>query len=614
VAPRSLQDAFSLFSAVPTPQFFIPVLEDAALPGVVDIAGRLAPGVSRTQAQADFSRIAAQLSVEKKAPAFASVERSDLPPSRVLGDLATFAALFLVVVFTILLIACDDIAIVLLARIAARQREMGIRVALGGTRVQLIRQLISENILLSILGGAGAMIFMLLASRLIERLPVQLPDTSKAVFDWRVLVFTILTSLAATLFFGLRPALQGINRDVVASLSPGSKTSGRRQGRVRAKLIVGQIAVCTALLITAAVATRAVQGQVFVERGFKTDHLLVADLNFTGAPYDRDSQFAFYRQLLPRLTAAPGIESVSIINNSGFVDGSNDTVQTGAANVSLPMTTMVIDGEYFRTLQVPLRAGRNFNEQDDLNSAPVGIISQKLARVFPPAESPIGRRIRTGNGGSIEIVGVVPDIGHRGDVRFAKPVLYRPLNQTQRALISTVTLMVKFSGTAAAAGRIIHDKVSELDPSLLVYNVKTLDDPRAERLLAARIIVYAIGIPGLFTLLLGIVGTYGTMAILVAQRRQEVGIRIALGAQPSTAVRAILGEGIRSVSIGVGWGLAAVTIIVLWLSRNIGEVEFWDPIAFVSMTLLVIITAGAACYIPARRASRIDPMIVLRED
>jgi ABC-type antimicrobial peptide transport system permease subunit len=184
----------------------------------------------------------------------------------------------------------------------------------------------------------------------------------------------------------------------------------------------------------------------------------------------------------------------------------------------------------------------------------------------------------------------------------------------QRDASDAGTLVMRFSGTGRAAGRIIQEKVAELDPSLLVYDVLTLDDQLERRMRFVRLGGYLIGIPGVFALLLGIVGTYGTMAVLVAQRRREVGIRIALGAHPATAVRDILREGIKSISFGVGLGIAAVMIIVLWLSRNIGEVDFYDPTAFVAMIALVLVTAGIACYIPARRASRVDPMLVLRED
>jgi len=311
------------------------------------------------------------------------------------------------------------------------------------------------------------------------------------------------------------------------------------------------------------------------------------------------------------------MESVSIVNNSRGIDGTNDGIRTGAANVTLPVTTIPIDQEYFRTLEAPLVAGRAFNDRDTLNSAPVAIINQELAKLLvrtEKLENPIGRRITSGNGTSLEIVGIARNVAHRTGFRDVITVLYRPLDQTQRATVDTVTVMTRFSGTAGAVRRIMHEKVSELDSSLFVYSPMTLDDQQGRILLPLRIIEYLIGIPGIFALLLGIVGTYGTMATLVAQRRREVGIRIALGAHPSTAVRGILQEGLRSVTIGAGFGIAAVVIIVLWLSRNIGEVEFYDPIAFVAMTLLVVAIAGAACYIPAKRASRLDPMIVLRED
>jgi predicted permease len=612
VAPKPLHDALSLFPTSPGPELCISVRENT-LPRLVNAVGRLAPGVSRTEAQADLSRIAAQLAVEKRDTVTVTVERADVPPSWFVVGLASLASLFLVVVFSVLLIACDDIAIMLLARVAARQREMGIRVALGGSRTQLVRQLVSENILMSILGGTGAMIFALLAARLIERLPISVPEASRAVFDWRVLVFTVLTSLATTLFFGLRPALECVSRDVVASLYPGAKSGSQRQARVRSNLVVAQIAFCTALLIIAAVAARSVTDITFAQRGYKTDHLVTADINFVGTAYNRDSQVAFYRELLPRLASTPGIESVCIVSNSENLD----TVQTVAGS-NIPVERILVDEGYFRTLQIPLIAGRGFTPQDDLNSAPVGIINERMAKTLFPTESPIGRTIRTGDGTLVEIVGVARDIIHGTrpivglSANIAKPALYRPINQVRTVPPNTV--YVRFSGAEATARRAILEKVTQADSSLLVYNIATLDDQLEQRLLPLRVIGYVIGIPGLLTLLLGTVGTYGTVAILVAQRRREVGIRIALGAHPSGAVRLILREGMKSASIGVGIGMAMAAIAVLWLSRNIVGPDFFQPLPFATMTLLVMAAAGMACYIPARRVSRVDPMVVLRED
>jgi putative ABC transport system permease protein len=613
VSPNSIHESLSVFPAAPAPVLFIPAREDAPPQSLVEVAGRLASGVSRSQAQADLSRIAAQLSAETKARIRVSVERADLPPSWLMSGLATIASFFLVVVFTVLLIACDDIAIMLFARITARQREMGIRVALGGSRFQLVRQLVSENILLAILGGAGAMIFILAAARLIERLPIAVPDAPRIVFNWRVLVFTTLTSLATTLFFGLRPALECVSRDVVASITPGSKVAGRRQGRVRSNLVIAQIAVCTALLITTAVVVRGIARRVFTTPGFKTDHLWMTDINFAGTSYNRDSQLTFYRQLLPRLMEAPGIVSASVVNRALTIDGTNDGIQTSSGHV-LAVTKASIDGEYFPTLQAPLLSGRNFNDRDTMRSPPVGIINQQAARLLVTTGSLIGQTIRESDGTTVEIVGIAKDMIRGSPLPNPIPVLYRPQSQTQTTVFNTVTVMMKYSGPAAAANRTIHDKVSDLDPSLLVYNGMTLEDGMGRNTLPIRIIAYLIGIPGVFALLLGIVGTYGTMAILVTQQGREVGIRIALGAKPSTAVRGILKEGFRSVSIGVGLGLVAVTVILLWLRRNMGELSFFDPVAFASMILVVIATAGAACYIPAKRASLVDPMIVLRED
>lgn len=598
VAPKSFENAVALFPGRPSPKVFMPVRDNVKAGDLVDVAGRLADGVARTEAVADFGRIAAQLSAEKNSIIRATVERADIPPSWLVADLAVLVSFFLVVVFTVLLIACDDIAIMLFARIMARQREMGIRVALGGRRSQLVWQLLAEHILLSILGGAGAMIFILLVSRLIERVPIMLPDISRAIFEWRMLTFTILTSLATTLFLALKPALECLRHDIVDSLSPGAKAPNRRHGRVRSNLVVGQIAACTALLVTAAVLFRSDPLRYWWDPIFKTEHLWLSDINFVGTIYNRDSQFEFYRRLLPRLSSEPGIQSASVIS-------------VGAPNL------VAIDEAYLPTLQVPVVAGRSFNEHDGPNSPPVVIVNAEmvermiLQKELSRGDNPVGRRIGSAKGTEIEIVGVVPNLF--GSSRPI-PISYRPLSQTQKAVSNTVTVMVKSSLAASAVQRIMQNSVSALDSSLLVYNGRSFDDQQKREMPPFGTVEFAIGMPGLFALLLGIVGTYGTVATLVAQRRREVGIRIALGAHPSMAVRLLLAEGFKSISLGIGLGIAVVVIILLWLNRNMGDLRVFDAPAFVTMALLVMATAGMACYIPAKQASLVDPMVVLRDD
>lgn len=610
VLPKSFEAALSAFPTAAPPEMFLPLRGDLAPRSLIDVAGRLGRGVSRTQAQTDFSQIATQFSAPQQARLTPSVERADLPPSSMLQGYAVTVSIFLVIVFSVFLIGCDDIAIMLFARISERQREMGVRVALGGSRAQLIRQLLAENILLSILGGTGAMIFILLTARLVERLPIPLPDTSSMVFEWRSLLFTALISLATTLFFGLRPALECVSRDILASLSPGSKAPSRRQGRVRSNLVVGQIAVCTALLITVATIGRNVQGQSLPDPGFKTDHLWLTDINFEGTAYNRDSQAAFFGRLVQQLNGAPGIDSASIIPGLRSLADLRSII----GNAGVPYApTWPIDESYFRTFRVSVMAGRAFNERDDLDTKPVGIMNQKLARSLFRDVNPIGRTIRAINGTPIEIVGIVPNLADRSS-QPDQPTLYRPLKQVQQAVSNAATVWVRFSGTQGAASQIIHEKASELDSSLFVSNGRTLEDQRAQIFLPARIIGYAFGIPGVFALLLGIVGTYGTMATLVVQRRREIGIRIALGARPSNAVRGILREAIQPVLLGVVAGIGTVVVILLWLRHNIPETTWFDPVAFVTMVSLVTTIAGIACFIPAKRASLFEPMMVLRED
>ena len=589
------------------------------------MVGRLAPGVSKTQAQADFSRIASQLTTEKKYRVSVNVLIGNESPPEAWSQLSFFISLFMSGVAVVLLIACDNIAILLLARVAARRREIGIRLALGATRKELIRQLVAENLLLSILGGIGAMIFALATARILERLPfLPIPDGFKFVFDWRVIAFAIVVSLATTFLFGTRPALQSVRRDVVISLNPGATGGGETHSHIRSTLVVTQICVCTAMLITASVLVRSQRVVTEVDQGFASDHVLAANINFVGTSYMADGTIAFYERLLERLANTPGIVSVCVVQNVPIINAYAGVTRYGGAAGRARVRSDVSDSEYeaytnavssghFATLHIPILQGRDFSMQDQANGGAVGIVNQSLARQLWPDESALGRSVLLQDGTSLQVVGVAKDSKYRDVNEPVQYALYRPLS---RQFVSNAeTIMVRTVDTAPmTASALLRAKVREIDPTLLVFNVSTFDQLLELRLIVNRIISYVAGVPGALAFILGSIGTYGTMALLVSQRRREIGVRIAVGAHPSEAVRVMMLEAMKWTALGLGLGVLGGFISSFWLSRNLERVNPYDPIAFAGTVVLVSAVAFLASYIPARRASRIDPMLVLREE
>jgi len=623
VVTGAFEGVFHIIPTAAAPHVFLPAGEETYHDDLSTfLVGRLQRGVTRTEAQADLSRIASQLSTEKKFRIAVSVEPSNQPPSWLWVALASLIAFFMVGVLVVLLIACDDIAILLMARITARQREMGIRLALGANRAQLVPQLVAENLMLAALGGMGAMVFALLSARAFEHLPFQLPipDSYRLTMDWRVLLFTTVTALATTLFFGLRPSLQCASRDVVTSINPGA-LPGNRSSRIRSSLITTQVTVCTALLITAAVLVRSTQSSLSDYRGFTADHVLLGSINFMGSGYDREMQRSFYERLMTRLNETPGIVSACVADSLPIALPAGDffrfggffgryVVRSDSRNEEVQVSTNAVSRGYFATLRIPLIQGRDFIDRDDMNAPKVGIINDAMARRLWPNENPVGRILRGEDGETIEVIGVAGNI--RYEEERVAPLLYRPISQKKDLLPNTI--LIRTVGEPMLAAALVQGKIGEIDPNLLAYNLHTLKDRLARALLPYRIFAYAAGIPGLFTLLLGVIGTYGTMALVVSQRRREIGIRIALGAHPSRAVALMTREGMKWTSAGLFLGIIGALFIALWLSRNFYGLHFFDPIAFSAVTLLVAGIAGMASYIPARRASRVDPLKVLRED
>jgi putative ABC transport system permease protein len=624
VVSDAFEDVLTILPNPRSPRIYLPLVAPVYDNQHVTVIGRLKRTASRSQGQADLERVAAQMSFELKRPIAVSVERADLPPSNLLVGLASLVALFVVIVLSVLLIACDDIAIMLVARVAARRREMGIRMALGAGRGQLIVQLVAENCLLAILGGIGAMIFTLLAARTLDHAGLSLPEASRITFDWRVLFFATIVSLATTLFFGLRPALECVNRSVAVSLAPGA--AEQRADRVRSNLLITQITICTALMITTATIVRSSATISFNNRGFQSDHVLLSHVNFIGTNYDRQKKVQFYRTLMDRLANTPGIDAATVVNSLPVQLPGGDYFRYGGTmaleiararpgNADLPIFVNVVSPGQFATLRIPLIGGRDFRPQDDRSAMTVGIVSRSLAAQLWANENPIGQTLQLSDSTKLTVIGVCGDVQYNVnfDHTALTPILYLPLNQYIGPNVPD-TIMIRTSTPPMKVSGLLYQKVSDIDPNLLAYDARPLEEQLDRALLPFRFVEYVTGLPGIFAMMLGLIGTYGTMAILVTQRRREIGIRVALGAEPSSATRLILKEGLRATAAGLALGLGGAFLIALYLSRNISGPHFFDPVAFSGMSFVIAITAALASYIPARRATRVDPMIVLREE
>ncbi len=580
----------------------------------VKLIGRMKPGTEKSAAEADLSRISAQFSAEKHRPVSIRVAAGDAIAPTLWTLLSGVAALFVAGTAIVLMIACDNIAILLLARIAARRREIGIRLALGATRRQLVVQLISENLLLSVLGGVGAMIVALAAARILERLPLPLtmPNAFSLTFDWRVIAYATLISLATTVLFGMRPALQAVKQDVVVSLNPGAFPDEASHSAIRSTLVITQITVCSALLITATVLVRSQKAPEPLDRGFSASHVLLAAPIFDARADKRE----FYNQLLPRLDRRPGIVAASVAETGpipGQLDGGamgSLRVQNETSSREFDVQTNYILPDYFRTIGVPFVDGRDFNSYDRVSTPPVGIVNETLARELSRGGNPVGSRLRLPDGSAIQIVGVTHNFKYVADEKD-EAFLYRPLAQQQS--IHRNVLLVRGSQDAAITTSILCAAITEIDPNLFVHT-RTMEHDIRFLLAPNELAMYIAGTPGVLALMLSVIGIYGTMALLVTQRRQEIGVRIALGSHPWQAVALMLKQGMKWTAIGLGIGGFGALVLTFALSRYFYGVPRFDFLSFTLSTVLTAATSVVACYIPARRASRLDPMAILRAD
>jgi putative ABC transport system permease protein len=625
VAPSAFTGTLAPF----IPDVFVPVTQPRHGGEVssVQLIGRLRPGVAIGEAQADLMTLAAAMVVgpapDRPRPVITVYWARTLAPE-IAMPAAVFTGVLLAVVGLVLLLACVNIANLLLSRSAARTREIGIRTAVGASRSRLVRQLLTESLLLGAAGGAAASLLAMAVARPIAAAAGSLPSPAPIglafVVDWRLIAAAVGLSLVTTVAFGLVPALQSSNHDVLPALKDGAATAAPKQSRLRAVFLTTQVAMSTLLLVLAALFVRGLVSAQTLDRGLVTDGVLAASIDLESAGYNQARGAIVYEQLLERLERTPGLTSANIVDIvpltlSNRADGMVSEDHRERVDATLVYRNRVTPG-HFRTLGIPLVVGRDFDARDRAQAAAVVIVNETLARRFWPGENPIGKRLRelTDRGAPrpwFEVVGVARDSKYATVGEDPKPFMYRPMAQDYTP---AGTVMVKTRGNAADALPLVRAAVADIDPNMALFSVMTLDSATSISLLPVKVAATVAGTLGVLALILGAIGLYGVMSYLVRQRTREIGIRMALGAERGTVVGLVTGHGMRWTGIGLVLGLAASFAVAKLIGGFLYGVGPADPTAFVGIALLLIGTAYVACYIPARRASRIDPLVALREE
>ena len=538
-------------------------------------------------------------------------------------SIRTSLLLLLGAVGFVLLIACANVANLLLARAAARRKEIALRTALGAGRRRIIRQLLTESLLLASSGGVvGLALSLFLTDLLIAISPADVPRLDEIGLDARVLGFTVGVVCLVGLLFGLAPALQASKTDLNDALKEGgrSSTEGRGRNRVRALLVVSEIALSLLLLIGAGLLIKSFVLLRDVNPGFDAENVLTMRISLPAARYTEPQQQAnFYRELTERVSALPGVE-VAGATVSLPLGGSNFSVGRSFVREGRPLATensldadyFVATPDYFKTMRIPVKAGRAFTERDTVETPPVVLVNETLARRVFPGEDPIGKRLTVWRDEQFarEIIGIVGDVkSSRLDAETGSQI-YVPY--AQDAAWGGLSLAVRTKGEPEMLAAGVRGAVRAIDKNLPVYDIKTMDDVLSASVANNRLVVLLFGVFAMFALLLASIGIYGVIAYSVAQRTHEIGIRIALGAQRTDVLGLVVGQGMVPAVIGVIIGLIGAFAVTRIMQGLLYGVSATDPAVFVGVSLLLMIVALTACYIPARRATKVDPIIALR--
>jgi putative ABC transport system permease protein len=587
----------------------------------LSVIGRLKPNVTLEQARAEMNTITARLA--QQYPESNTGWSAIILPlrERITGDVRPAMWVLVGVVGFLLLIACANVANLLLARSAARQQEIAVRRALGADRFRLIRQFLTESILLALSGGAVGMILAMWGVELLVRLsPANIPRLDEVRLNWQVLLFTLAVSLLTGIIFGLIPALHATNPNLTEALKEGgrSSTEGVRGARLRNALVVGEIAIALVLLVGAGLMIKSFMRLQGVDPGFKPERILAVDVALPSAKYKEEAQeVAFWNELLGRVQRLPGVERTSAVVTLPFTGGSIISFLVEGRPEPPPNTVQdaeyrVVTPGYFDTMSIPLVRGNAFTDEHTSNSPAVAIINETMARRYFAGEDPIGKRINLGDPQKSPwrtIIGVVRDIRQQGLDKEPYPQMYSPYAQfPTRAM----TLIVRTSASPSSLVPSIRGELSAMDKDQPLYNARTVEQVMSESIAKERFNMLLIAIFAVLGLVLASVGIYGVMSYTVAQRTHEIGVRMALGASTQDVLKMVVRQGMMLALFGTALGLVASFLLTRLMSSLLFNVSATDPLTYVLISLLLIAVALLACLIPALRATRVDPMVALR--
>ncbi|HEX6730434.1 MAG TPA: ABC transporter permease [Pyrinomonadaceae bacterium] len=584
--------------------------------------GRLRPGVSIDQARAEMTTIESRL--EQQYPDGNTGIGISLIPTQeqTVKEIRPALLVLLGAVAFLLLIACANIANLLLARAASRQKEMAIRSALGASRQRILRQLLTESLLLSLVGGIVGLLLAIWSTKAVMALaPDNIPRLNEVGFDTRIFGFALVVSLVTGIVFGLVPALHATKPDLNEGLKEGQRGSMESTfgKRTRRALVVAEVALSLMLLIGAGLLIKSFLRLQQENLGFNPENLLAVSLELPDSTYPEDRQkAAFFREALVRLGTVPGVKSVGSttglpltlsLSGSDFrIEGRPDP----EAGQEMIIETRSVSPDYFGTLGIPLLKGRDFSDRDNSDAPAAAIINAELARVYFPNEDPISKRISFDDKQSwLSIVGIVGDVKQQGLDSNAKPEVYFSYLQAPAPSMSVVVRTLSDPLSAVAA---VKSQIQTIDKDLPIDDAETMQQLLAESTSGRKFNMLLLTLFATVAVMLAVVGIYGVMSYSVTQRTHELGIRMAVGAQPRDVFRIVIGQGMLLALIGVALGLVGAFALTRLMTTMLFGVEPTDPLTFISLAALLIGVGLAACYLPGRRATKVDPLVALRSE
>ena len=590
----------------------------------LEVIARLKPGVTRTQAQAEMDTIAARLQQQYPDYNTGIGIRLKSLHEQLVGNIKPALLVLLGAVGFVLLISCANVANLLLARAAVRQKEIALRLALGASRSRLTRQFLTESVLLAAMGGAGGLLLSFIGLKVLRTfIPESVSNGQAITMDAKVLIFTALVSLVTGLIFGLAPATQASNFNLNDTLKEGGRESGAgsRGNRIRGLLVVSEVAVSFLLLIGAGLLITSFLNLRKLDPGYRAENLLTAKIQLSELKYpDTARRIPFFDELSRRVQALPGVESAAVASNLPLTYN-GDSMPIGVEGIADPppgqapdVVFRTVSPGYFQTMGIALLQGRDFTPEDRSDTVRGVVIGEKTARHYWPGENPIGKRLKPGSttsdGPWREVIGVVKDVRQNDFV--AEPKMQMYFSYRQVVTLVPNALVVRTKVDPLSLGSAIRNAVWSIDKDQPVSNIRSMEEIVSTSVARQRFSTMLLGVFAALALVLAAVGIYGVMSYSVAQRTREIGIRMALGAQRSDVLKMTVKQGLQLVGIGVALGLAAAFVLTRVMASLLFGVSATDPITFISISAILILVAVLASYIPALRAMKVDPMVALR--